>query len=182
MLLPGTETMEMPELSAIRNAPSLPSDLDVLIVGGGFNGLYQLYQLRQRGFRVHLVEAGEDIGGTWHWNRYPGARVDSNVPEYEFSIEELWRDWNWTERFPSWQELVEYFHYVDAKLNLSRDISYGTRLVNVRFDDSTNQWDVGPGETSCLPVKWMSADGRTVHLVFSGEDCFSVRRATFVLR
>jgi cyclohexanone monooxygenase len=132
----------MPELSTDRNASSLPSDLDVLIVGGGFNGIYQLYQLRRRGYRVHLVEAGQDIGGTWHWNRYPGARVDSNVPEYEFSMEELWRDWNWTERFPSWQELIEYFHYVDKKLNLSPDISFNTRLVSAHFDDSANEWDL----------------------------------------
>ena len=87
------------------NTTTLPEDLDVLVVGGGFNGLYQLYRLRERGFRVHLVEDGEDVGGTWHWNRYPGARVDSNVPEYEYSLEELWRDWNWTERFPSWKEI-----------------------------------------------------------------------------
>ena len=76
--------------------------LDVIIVGAGFNGLYQLYHLRQQGFSVRLFDAGADLGGIWHWNCYPGARVDSNIPNYEFSIEELWRDWDWSERFPAW--------------------------------------------------------------------------------
>ena len=125
------------------NTTSLPSEVDVLIVGGGFNGLYQLYKLRERGFRVHLVEAGEDIGGTWHWNRYPGARVDSNVPMYEFSMEELWRDWDWTERFPSWQELIAYFHYVDEKLGLSQDISFNTRMTSAHFDEDSDTWQLG---------------------------------------
>jgi cyclohexanone monooxygenase len=129
-------------MSAQGEQVTLPEDLDALIVGGGFNGLYQLYRLRQCGFSVHLVEAGGNIGGTWHWNRYPGARVDSNVPDYEYSIQELWSDWNWTERFPSWQELVRYFHHVDEKLELSRDISYNTRLVSAQFDDSSNKWQL----------------------------------------
>ena len=134
---------EISHLPKDLNSSSLPREVDVLIVGGGFNGLYQLYRLRERGFRVHLVEDGEDIGGTWYWNRYPGARVDSNVPEYEFSMEELWRDWNWTERFPSWQELIQYFHYVDKKLDLSRDISFSTRLVSAHFNNDTCNWDLG---------------------------------------
>jgi cyclohexanone monooxygenase len=121
----------------------LPAQLDVLVVGAGFNGLYQLYRLRQQGFNVHLVEDGQDIGGTWYWNRYPGARVDSNVPMYEYSMEELWRDWNWTERFPSWQELLRYFHYVDEKLDLSRDISFNTRLASAHFDEDKNHWKLG---------------------------------------
>ena len=79
--------------------------LDVLIIGGGFSGCYQLYRLRQEGFNVRLYDAGDALGGVWHWNCYPGARVDSNVPNYEFSMKEVWRDWRWTERFPGWQEL-----------------------------------------------------------------------------
>ncbi len=124
------------------HSTALPPDLDVLVVGGGFNGLYQLYRLRERGFRVHLVEDGEDVGGTWHWNRYPGARVDSNVPEYEYSLEELWRDWNWTERFPAWKEIADYFRYVVQKLDLRRDISFSTRLVSAHFDEQSNSWQL----------------------------------------
>src|SRR4029450_9467596 len=85
--------------------------LDALIIGAGFSGLYQLHRLRQRGFDVRLFEAGAELGGIWYWNCYPGARVDSHVPNYEFSLEELWGDWNWTERFPAWDELRSYFRH-----------------------------------------------------------------------
>jgi len=116
--------------------------LDALIVGAGFSGLYQLHRLRQRGFKVRLLEAGAELGGIWYWNCYPGARVDSNVPNYEFSLEELWRDWNWTERFPGWPELRRYFRYVDRKLELSRDVRFNSRVAAARFDASADQWQV----------------------------------------
>lgn len=116
--------------------------LDALIVGAGFSGLYLLYRLRQRGFRVRLFEAGADLGGIWYWNCYPGARVDSHVPNYEFSLEELWRDWNWTERFPAWSELRSYFHYVGQKLDLSRDIRFESRIIGARFDTDSEQWQI----------------------------------------
>ena len=116
--------------------------LDALIVGAGFSGLYQLYRLRQRGFNVRLFEAGAELGGIWYWNCYPGARVDSNVPNYEFSLEELWRDWNWTERFPAWDELRRYFRYVDRKLELSRDVRFNSRVAAARFDADADQWQI----------------------------------------
>ena len=123
--------------------------LDALIIGAGFSGLYQLYRLRQKGFRVQLFEAGADLGGIWHWNCYPGARVDSHVPNYEFSMEELWRDWNWTERFPAWDELRRYFAHVDKKLDLSRDIRFDTRVTRATFEPERNLWRI------------ISADGHT---------------------
>jgi cyclohexanone monooxygenase len=116
--------------------------LDALIIGAGFSGLYQLYRLRERGFRVRVFEAGAELGGIWYWNCYPGARVDSHVPNYEFSIEELWRDWNWTERFPAWDELRRYFRYMDDKLGLSRDVELDRRVTAARFDADAHQWDV----------------------------------------
>ena len=111
-----------------------PTVLDALIIGAGFNGLYQLYRLREHGFSVQVFEAGADLGGIWYWNCYPGARVDSHVPNYEFSMEALWQDWNWTERFPAWDELRRYFHYMDEKLNLSCDVQFNTRVTAAEFD------------------------------------------------
>uniref|UniRef100_UPI0025FD25CF NAD(P)-binding protein n=1 Tax=uncultured Phenylobacterium sp. TaxID=349273 RepID=UPI0025FD25CF len=99
--------------SAIRPKTKDVEAFDVLVIGAGFTGLYQLHRLRQLGFSVRLLEAGADLGGIWSWNCYPGARVDTHVPLYEFSSEELWRDWTWTERFPGWEELRAYFRYVD---------------------------------------------------------------------
>lgn len=117
-------------------------ELDVLVVGAGFAGLYQLHRLRSLGFSVRLFEAGSDLGGIWHWNCYPGARVDTHVPLYEYSLEELWRDWNWSERFPSWEELRRYFHHVDQKLDLSRDIQFNARVVAAEFDETDHRWQV----------------------------------------
>jgi cyclohexanone monooxygenase len=116
--------------------------LDVLIIGAGFNGVYQLHRLREKGFSVKIFEAGECLGGIWYWNCYPGARVDSHVPNYEFSIKEVWEDWNWTERFPGWEELRQYFAHVDKKLDLSRDIQFNTWVSGAEFDEQNNQWIV----------------------------------------
>ena len=117
-------------------------DYDVVIIGAGFNGLYQLYRLREAGFRVRVLDAAADLGGIWHWNCYPGARVDSHVPNYEFSLPQLWQDWNWSERYPGWEELRRYFHYVDAKLKLSPDIDFGTRVVGAQFGEARAAWRI----------------------------------------
>jgi len=113
---------------------------DVLIVGTGFAGLYQLNELRKRGYNVHAVEAAGGLGGVWYWNCYPGARVDTWGPMYQFSNEELWRDWNFSELYPDWSEVRAYFNYVDEKLDLSKDISYHTRVSAARFDETAKRW------------------------------------------
>ncbi|KAJ4214458.1 hypothetical protein NW759_010474 [Fusarium solani] len=116
--------------------------LDVLIVGAGFGGCYSLYKLRQLGFQTHVYEAGSNLGGVWHWNTYPGARVDSEIPYYQFSIPEVWRKWTWSERFPSGKELQAYFKHVDQTLHLSRDITYGAAVMEATFDESSGRWTV----------------------------------------
>lgn len=115
---------------------------EVLVVGAGFNGLYQLWRLRNDGFSVRLVEASAGLGGVWQSNRYPGARVDSHVPNYEYSLEAVWRDWTWTERFPGRDELVAYFDHVDRVLELSRDIDLETRVTAARYDPDDRRWTV----------------------------------------
>lgn len=129
-------------------------ELDALVVGAGFNGLYQLYQLREHGFSVRLVEASSGLGGVWHTNCYPGARVDSHVPNYEYSIEAVWRDWNWTERFPGRDEICRYFEHVDRVLDLRRDIDLDTRVTSARFDEAERYWrvDTDRGETT---TRWL---------------------------
>ncbi|MEL0019248.1 MAG: NAD(P)/FAD-dependent oxidoreductase [Rickettsiales bacterium] len=106
---------------------------DVVIVGAGFSGLYLLYRLRREGFSVRLLEAQSGLGGVWQANRYPGARVDSHVPNYEYSMEACWRDWVWSERFPGRDELVRYFEHVDRALDLGREIELVTRIATCRF-------------------------------------------------
>ena len=127
----------------------MTDDLDVIVVGAGFAGLYQLHRLRRLGFKVKVLEAGVELGGIWYWNCYPGARVDTHVPMYEYAMEDLWRDWTWTERFPGWAELRAYFRYVDSKLDLSRDVKFNTRVTGARFDEAARRWEVATdgGET-----------------------------------
>ena len=113
---------------------------DVVVVGAGFAGLYQLHRLRDLGLSVVLLEAGSGLGGIWHWNAYPGARVDSHVPMYEFSDEALWRDWYWDERFPGRDELLRYFEHVDDRWDLSRDIRFETRVQGATWDEQARTW------------------------------------------
>ena len=114
---------------------------DVVIVGAGFSGLYLLHRLRNEGFSVRLVEAQSGLGGVWQANRYPGARVDSHVPNYEYSLEACWRDWNWTERFPGHQELVAYFDHVASVLDLKAEIDLSTRVEACRFS-AEGRWQI----------------------------------------
>jgi len=120
----------------------MTEQLDVLVVGAGYSGCYQLYRLRQKGFNVKLYDAGAELGGIWYWNCYPGARVDSDVPNYEFSMEEVWEDWTWSERFPGWKELRAYFRHVDQKLGLSKDVRFNTRVSAAKFDEKNHLWHV----------------------------------------
>ncbi|XP_021967366.2 baeyer-Villiger monooxygenase [Folsomia candida] len=114
---------------------------EILVIGAGFSGIYALHNLRKKGFAVKVYEAGTYMGGTWYWNRYPGARVDTDNPIYQFNEEGLW-DFAWTERFPAHPELQEYFRYLDDKLQLSKDIQYNTSVSAAQFDTARNQWQV----------------------------------------
>jgi cation diffusion facilitator CzcD-associated flavoprotein CzcO len=103
--------------AAKRTGQGAIEDLDVIIVGARFAGLYLLDRLRRLDMTVQVFE----VGGVWYWNCYPGARVDSPGPIYQFSRDDLWRKWRFSELYPSWQELRAYFRYVDEQLGLSRE-------------------------------------------------------------
>ncbi|KIK57513.1 hypothetical protein GYMLUDRAFT_46090 [Collybiopsis luxurians FD-317 M1] len=126
----------MPALSNWNNEP------DVLVVGAGFSGIYVLHHLRKLGYSVQVFEAAPQLGGVWHWNAYPGARVDSENPHYALSIPEIWEGWSWKERFPGQKELREYFEYIDQKLDVKKNISFNTRVVAAHFDVETSRWVV----------------------------------------
>ena len=115
--------------------------LDALVVGAGFGGLHCLHKLRKEGFVAKLFEAGSGLGGTWFWNRYPGARVDSDFPLYQFGDEQLW-DFEWTERFPGHAELRRYFQHVDRKLNSSKDIQFNTCVTKAAWEETKSHWVV----------------------------------------
>lgn len=116
--------------------------LDALIVGAGFGGVYQLKRLREEGYSVKLVDSSSDYGGVWYWNRYPGARVDTTVPHYEFSDPTLWKEWRWKQRFPGSEELRSYFAFVANKWDLRRDTEFNTYIEKARWDDARGIWTV----------------------------------------
>src|SRR5258708_36866067 len=132
----------MSKTEAKRTNNAVTGQLEVIIVGAGFAGLYLLDRLRSIGMSVQGFEAGEGPGGVWYWNCYPGARVDSPAPMYQFSRDDLWRDWKFSELYPSWQEIRDYFHCGDRKLGLSRDIRFNTRVNEAEFDPARTRWAV----------------------------------------
>jgi cation diffusion facilitator CzcD-associated flavoprotein CzcO len=118
-------------------------DYDVVIIGAGISGLYQLYKLRQLGLRVCVFEAGDGIGGTWHWNRYPGARFDSESYSYAYSFsQELLDEWNWSEHFASQPEILRYLEHVADKFDLLRNIHLASPVKAAKYDDHARSWTV----------------------------------------
>ena len=119
------------------------SPLDALVVGAGFAGLYMLHRLREAGFSVSVVEAGSGVGGTWFWNRYPGARCDIPSVEYSYSFSpELERDWRWTERYAAQPEILAYLDHVADRFDLRRDIVFDTRVAGAAWNEAEAVWHV----------------------------------------
>ena len=115
--------------------------LDVVVVGAGFSGLYLLYRLRQRGLRAIAIERADDVGGTWYWNRYPGARCDIESIDYQYSFSpELLQEWTWTERYAAQPEILAYLQHVADRFDLRRDIAFETTVTQARFDEATDSW------------------------------------------
>jgi cation diffusion facilitator CzcD-associated flavoprotein CzcO len=145
----------MSTTEATRTNNSAIEDLDVIVVGAGFAGLYLLDRLRSMGMAVQVFEAGAGLGGVWYWNCYPGARVDSPGPIYQYSRDDMWRRWQFGELYPSWQELRDYFHYVDEKLGLSRDIRFNRRVNQAEFDPAHNRWIVRSSDGSVASARYL---------------------------
>jgi len=128
--------------------------VDVLVVGAGLAGLYILYCLRQRGLAACAFEAARDVGGTWYWNRYPGARVDVDSVQYSYNFsDELTREWVWTEKFATQPELLRYVNHVADRFDLRRDIKFDTRVTSAVFDEDANSWalETDQGDTVTAP-------------------------------
>jgi cyclohexanone monooxygenase len=123
--------------------PTVPPLVDVVIVGAGFGGLYMLHRLRGLGVSAMVFEAAAGVGGTWYWNRYPGARCDVESMQYSYSFsEELQQEWHWSEVFSGQPEILRYANFVADKLDLKRDIWFETRVTDATFDEATHRWAV----------------------------------------
>ena len=124
--------------------------LDAVVIGAGVAGLYQLHQLREQGLDVRAYDTASGVGGTWYWNRYPGAKFDSEAYIYQYLFDEdLYKGWSWSSRFPGQREIEQWLNYVADALDLRRDISFGTTITSAVFDEETNRWTVttDSGET-----------------------------------
>ena len=116
---------------------------DAVIVGAGFAGMYMLHRLRALGLSVRVFETGDGVGGTWYWNRYPGARCDVESLEYQYGFsDDIQREWNWTERYAAQPEILRYQNYVADKLNLRKDIQFSTRVTSADYDARSGEWTV----------------------------------------
>src|ERR1700741_2546419 len=168
-----------------RTDPPTP-DVDVVVVGAGIAGLYLAYRLSRAGYRLRVFEAADDVGGTWYWNRYPGARVDVPSVDYMFSFDPDWRrDWQWSEKYATQPEILRYLNHVADKHDLRRHITFSTRVQQARWADDASLWhvstDLGDEVTSrfvvmatgCLSMpKQAEVDGLER---FAGEVYFTSR-------
>ncbi len=135
------------------------SHFDVVVAGAGFAGMHLLHRLRQANFRVQVYETGSGVGGTWYWNRYPGARCDVQSIEYSYSFDpQLEQDWEWSEKFATQPEILRYANYVADRFDLRSDIRFDTQITTAEFDETAGHWRIatqcGPngGEEACPPV------------------------------
>ncbi|HEY2050531.1 MAG TPA: NAD(P)/FAD-dependent oxidoreductase [Caulobacteraceae bacterium] len=146
----------MADGSAVARAPMGGAELDAVVVGAGFGGMYMLHKLRELGFSVQGFEAGDDVGGTWYWNRYPGARCD--IPSLFYSYkwsDELQRDWRWTEKYAAQTEILAYAQHVADRFDLRGMIAFETRVLSASFDEVADRWTVVTDRGDEVSCRWL---------------------------
>jgi cyclohexanone monooxygenase len=145
----------MPE-GGKQHQKAMPIELDAIVVGAGFGGLRALYKLRDElGLSVRLIEAGSDVGGTWYWNRYPGARTDSEAWAYCYSFsKEVQDEWDWPERMPTWDQVQDYLKYVADRFEMRKDIAFNTRVASAVFNEAIGRWLVTAEDGQAFSVTY----------------------------
>jgi cation diffusion facilitator CzcD-associated flavoprotein CzcO len=138
---------------------SATQHFDAVVIGAGFSGMYMLKSLRDTlGLKVRVYEAGETVGGTWYWNRYPGARCDSDAYIYVFTFDkQMLQEWEWSERYPTQPEILRYLEYVAKRHDLKRDIQFSTRVIGGAFDEHTNVWTVRTDKGEVVTARYLIA-------------------------
>ncbi len=144
-----------------QGADGAALDAEVIIIGAGVTGIHQLHLLREAGFDVKLIEAGTDVGGTWYWNRYPGARFDSESYSYGyFFSQELLDEWKWSEHFAGQAETEAYLRFAVEKLGLRDQMQFRTRVASATFDEATSTWTLATEDGGALRARFViSATG-----------------------
>ena len=132
---------------------------DALIVGAGFAGMYMLYQLRSLGFTAKVIEAGDGVGGTWYWNRYPGARCDVWSMEYSYQFsEELQQEWVWSQKYAPQPEILKYANHVADRFDLRKDIIFNTKVLSAKYIEETKIWTIKTGCENNRHLNYMNFD------------------------
>ncbi len=140
-------------MAVVKNTDDQP--LDAVVVGAGFAGLYALHKLRAQGLSVRVIEAAPEVGGTWYYNRYPGARCDVESVDYCYSFsDELQQEWNWSEKYATQAEILRYLNWVADKLDLRRDIMLNTRVASAQLDETTLRWTVSTDGGEVLTARF----------------------------
>ena len=148
--------MTQPTVTFNQPHTDIELDYDAIVVGAGIAGLYQLYKLREIGMKVRLFEAGTGVGGTWYWNRYPGARFDSESYSYAYSFsQELLDEWDWSEHFASQPEILRYLQHVADKFDLIKDIQFSSDVQSALYDDNTRSWEIRLQDGSCYRSRFL---------------------------
>jgi acetone monooxygenase len=162
--------------SKASNGKHATQKLDALVVGAGVAGLYQLYRLREQGLKVKAVDAASGVGGTWYWNRYPGARFDSEGDSYQYLFsEELYKGWSWSERFPGQPEIERWLNYVADRLDLKKDIEFGATVKSAHFNEETERWLVTTDKGDTIDTQFLVTCCGMLsapHVSFPGTDTF----------
>lgn len=140
-----------------------PIKCDVLVVGAGFSGMTAIHRFRKLGLKVKCFESGGDFGGVWYWNRYPGARVDSEAPFYQLNIPEVYRDWHFKQRFSDHRELREYMAHIDKVLGLRKDVTFNARVNDASWDQSKNVWIVKTQQGHQAQAKYLMLTTGLLH-------------------
>jgi cation diffusion facilitator CzcD-associated flavoprotein CzcO len=141
--------------SSHEAATKAASQFDAVVIGAGFAGMYMLYRLRELGLSARVYEAGDGVGGTWYWNRYPGARCDVESLEYSYSFSpELEQEWQWTERYPRQPEILSYANHVADRFDLRRDIQLNTRVTSAHYDEASRRWAIRTDQGDAVTARF----------------------------
>ena len=170
----------MAETATVEAQPSpAPATLtlDAVVTGAGVAGLYELHLLREQGLSVKAFDSASDVGGTWYWNRYPGARFDSEACIYQYLFsEDLYKGWSWSEKFPGQPGIERWMHYVADRLDLRKDIVFNTTITSARFDEETERWTITTDKGQTIDAQFLITccgmlPAPLTH-VFPGQDSF----------
>jgi len=159
---------------------SKTADFDAIVVGAGFAGMFMLHRLRQQGLKARVFERGSGVGGTWFWNRYPGARCDTESMEYSYQFDDaLQQEWNWPERYSAQPEILKYANHVADRYDLRSDLQFNTKVLSATFDESCNCWTIATDDGKCVTARYFIMATGTLSIAnkpqFPGVESFKGR-------